>query len=402
MKHTSIGRGFVRRRQHGNSRWRSTICPTNTNKAKKHATGSATRPRTRGWPALGLAVIGGGSGGRPMPAAARRIVRTYPPAADSLEAGDLDKAQAQYRAAGWRVCRSRAGLAKAQLDAGNRDGAIETLRRQPSKTATPGSRRSSTAAGPLLIDGQGGRGAGAAMMHADAAALEARRRPPRSASPNRRGGTQPPSPAGRGGAGAACSNSSWPKSVVNRRTHRRRNRDGFELGSARPGWPFPAHRARRFLLHRACRLRHGARLVRRQRQGRQEEAQRAGRTGRLHADGQRFAPLVRQRRQGRGSPRHRQTPAIADGRVFASAVDGGVHAFDLQGGARLWSWKTDLRISGGPGAGDGLVVVGSLKGDVVALDAETGANAGRRRSSAKSSPPAIGQGMVLVRSNDGP
>ncbi|MCR6662339.1 MAG: outer membrane protein assembly factor BamB [Luteimonas sp.] len=97
-----------------------------------------------------------------------------------------------------------------------------------------------------------------------------------------------------------------------------------------------------------------------------------------------------------------QTPAIADGRVYAAAVDGGVHAFDLQSGARQWSWKTDLRITGGPGVGDGLVVVGSLKGDVIALDAATGAE----RWTAKVvneviAPPAIGQGMVLVRSNDG-
>ena len=98
----------------------------------------------------------------------------------------------------------------------------------------------------------------------------------------------------------------------------------------------------------------------------------------------------------------RQTPTIADGRVYAAAVDGGVYAFDLQSGAKAWTYDTDLRISGGPGAGDGLVVVGSLKGDVIALDAATGAE----RWTAKVpneiiAPPAIGQGMVLVRSNDG-
>lgn len=98
----------------------------------------------------------------------------------------------------------------------------------------------------------------------------------------------------------------------------------------------------------------------------------------------------------------RQTPAVADGRVYAAAVDGGVHAFDLQSGARAWEYDTELRITGGPGVGDGLVVVGSLKGDVIALDAATGAE----RWTAKVpneiiAPPAIGQGMVLVRSNDG-
>ena len=47
----------------------------------------------------------------------------------------------------------------------------------------------------------------------------------------------------------------------------------------------------------------------------------------------------------------RQTPTVADGRVYAAAVDGGVHAFDLQTGARAWTWRTDMRVTGGPGGG---------------------------------------------------
>ena len=64
---------------------------------------------------------------------------------------------------------------------------------------------------------------------------------------------------------------------------------------------------------------------------------------------------------------------MADGRVYAAAVEGGVRAFDLQTGAQVWHYDSDLPLSGGPGAGDGLVVVGSLEGDVIALDAATGA-----------------------------
>jgi len=98
----------------------------------------------------------------------------------------------------------------------------------------------------------------------------------------------------------------------------------------------------------------------------------------------------------------RQAPAIADGRVYAAAVDGGVRAFDLQSGAVLWHYGSDLRLSGGPGAGDGLVVAGSLKGEVVALDAATGTE--RWQASVPNeviAAPVIGQGLVLVRSNDG-
>ena len=97
-----------------------------------------------------------------------------------------------------------------------------------------------------------------------------------------------------------------------------------------------------------------------------------------------------------------QGPAVADGRVFAAAVEGGVRALDLQTGAQVWRYASDLRLTGGPGVGDGLVVVGSLDGDVVALDASTGAERWRAAvTSEVIAAPAVGLGMVFVRSNDG-
>ncbi|MGN6112273.1 MAG: outer membrane protein assembly factor BamB [Luteimonas sp.] len=104
----------------------------------------------------------------------------------------------------------------------------------------------------------------------------------------------------------------------------------------------------------------------------------------------------------------RQGPAVADGRVYASGTDG-VGAWDLQTGKQVWyheDKKDDdgnrLGLAGSPGAGDGLVVVGGLEGDVLALDAATGdvkwqAKVGTEVLAA----PAIGQGLVLVRSIDG-
>src|SRR3546814_8322929 len=90
----------------------------------------------------------------------------------------------------------------------------------------------------------------------------------------------------------------------------------------------------------------------------------------------------------------RQAPAIADGRVYAAAVEGGVQAFDLQTGATLWTFDSDLALSGGPGVGDGLVVVGSLEGDVIALDAGTGAERWRAKvENEVIAAPAVGQGM---------
>ena len=106
--------------------------------------------------------------------------------------------------------------------------------------------------------------------------------------------------------------------------------------------------------------------------------------------------------KGEGLLGIRQRPAIADGRVYAAAVEGGVQAFDLQTGATLWTHDSDLALSGGPGVGDGLVVVGSLEGDVVALDAANGAERWRAEvPNEVIAAPAVGQGMVFVRSNDG-
>lgn len=106
--------------------------------------------------------------------------------------------------------------------------------------------------------------------------------------------------------------------------------------------------------------------------------------------------------KGDGRTGVRQAPVIADGVVYAAAIEGGVRALDLQSGRELWHHDSDLRLSGGPGAGDGLVVVGTLDGDVLALDAASGAQ--RWTANVPNeviSRPAVGQGVVVVRSNDG-
>lgn len=97
-----------------------------------------------------------------------------------------------------------------------------------------------------------------------------------------------------------------------------------------------------------------------------------------------------------------QRPAVADGRVYAAAVEGGVRAFDLQSGKLVWKYESRKELTGGPGAGDGLVVVGGLDGEVIALDAATGAEKWQAKVTAEVvAPPAVGQGLVFVRSNDG-
>ena len=106
--------------------------------------------------------------------------------------------------------------------------------------------------------------------------------------------------------------------------------------------------------------------------------------------------------KGEGRLGARQGPAIADGRVYAAALEGGVRAFDLQSGQSIWAYPSQVRLSGGPGTGDGLVVVGGLDGEVIALDAATGAEKWQAKLNSEIiAAPAIGMGMVFVRSNDG-
>ena len=68
--------------------------------------------------------------------------------------------------------------------------------------------------------------------------------------------------------------------------------------------------------------------------------------------------------KGEGRIGVRQAPAVADGRVYAAAVEGGVHALDLQTGKQVWEYtpakekkKARLRLSGGPGVGEGSIVL---------------------------------------------
>src|SRR3546814_12206291 len=47
--------------------------------------------------------------------------------------------------------------------------------------------------------------------------------------------------------------------------------------------------------------------------------------------------------EGEGRLGSRQAPAIADGHVYAAALEGGVGAWDLQSGSALWRTESELR-----------------------------------------------------------
>jgi outer membrane protein assembly factor BamB len=66
-------------------------------------------------------------------------------------------------------------------------------------------------------------------------------------------------------------------------------------------------------------------------------------------------------------------PAIYDGQLFIADRKGRVVAMDAETGKENWKVDTETMISAGPGAGSGLVLVGTSDAEVLALSADDGA-----------------------------
>lgn len=93
-------------------------------------------------------------------------------------------------------------------------------------------------------------------------------------------------------------------------------------------------------------------------------------------------------------------PAFANGNLFAAAADGSVFRIDPASGKEIWRIKTGTRLSAGVGS-DGLTVaVAGEKGTLLAFDAEGKLRWKAQASSEILSAPAVGQGLVVVRSID--
>ncbi|HMA12781.1 MAG TPA: outer membrane protein assembly factor BamB, partial [Steroidobacteraceae bacterium] len=107
---------------------------------------------------------------------------------------------------------------------------------------------------------------------------------------------------------------------------------------------------------------------------------------------------------GGGEPKLRLGLGVAleGDRVFAAGNNGNIAAFDLKTGKRLWVTDTKLPLTGGPGAGAGLVVAGASRGDLVAVDSATGARKWRSHINSEIlSAPVISAQHVLLRTVDG-
>ncbi len=94
-------------------------------------------------------------------------------------------------------------------------------------------------------------------------------------------------------------------------------------------------------------------------------------------------------------------PALTKDAVYGASGKGVLTRLDRATGKQVWRVDSEIAVSGGVGAGEGLVLIGSEKGEVLAYD-----EAGKLRwkskvSSEVLSVPQVAEGVVIVRSGDG-
>lgn len=122
--------------------------------------------------------------------------------------------------------------------------------------------------------------------------------------------------------------------------------------------------------------------------------------------------------KGLGRKYLRLSPVVIADRVYAADAYGMVVAYNRFDGEVLWRTRIDEAdppqifefwnrrdpafVTGGVGSGNGFVLVGTTRGEVISLDAGNGEIAWRRRvSSEVLAPPAADNGLVVVQTSDG-
>ncbi|WP_067585575.1 outer membrane protein assembly factor BamB [Endozoicomonas ascidiicola] len=95
-------------------------------------------------------------------------------------------------------------------------------------------------------------------------------------------------------------------------------------------------------------------------------------------------------------------PAVDGDRVFAAGSKGSVYAFERDTGKQLWKTELDdIHVGGGVSAYYGKVLLGTLDGEVIALDQENGAELWRSRVSSEILSAPVTDGIyVAVQSID--
>ena len=94
-------------------------------------------------------------------------------------------------------------------------------------------------------------------------------------------------------------------------------------------------------------------------------------------------------------------PLVEDGRVYVCGPNGRIAAFSMADGERLWRATVDEDLVAGVGGGDGVLVVGTARGEVLAIDEDSKNIVWRRALGSRAL--AISQNhrnTTLVRSED--
>lgn len=93
------------------------------------------------------------------------------------------------------------------------------------------------------------------------------------------------------------------------------------------------------------------------------------------------------------------TPAISGNSVYVASQDGVIARLD--NGREVWRIKTGEPLSGGVGSDGHIVAVATPKGEVLTFDAATGKPGWKARAASEVlAAPAVGEGLVVVRSSD--
>ncbi len=96
------------------------------------------------------------------------------------------------------------------------------------------------------------------------------------------------------------------------------------------------------------------------------------------------------------------TPFVADDRLYVANVSGGVTAMNARDASLLWMTNLHEQLTGGPAAGGGMVLLGTIKAELIALDAEDGKTLWRSRvCSEMLAVPVITDDRILLQCIDG-
>jgi len=94
-------------------------------------------------------------------------------------------------------------------------------------------------------------------------------------------------------------------------------------------------------------------------------------------------------------------PVYENGALYVADEKGQLTRLDASTGAKVWQIDTDKQLSGGVGIGEGLILLGTYKGEVLAFDESGNLLWEAQVSSEILSPPHVDSGIVVVRTGDG-